>query len=57
MFKYFVGVVTVLSVIGVAETVVNEWAADKRAKRRIMKEEADARNYAIRHGKAVPEVK
>ena len=50
MFKYFVGVVTVLSVIGVAETVVNEWAADKRAKRNAMLAEADARNYAIRKG-------
>lgn len=57
MFKYLVGAFVAVTVIGMTETVVNEWKADKHAKRRIMEEEADARNYAIRHGKAVPEVK
>lgn len=57
MFKYFIGAFAAVAVIGMAETVVNEWKADKHAKRRIMEEEADARIYAIRNGKAVPEVK
>ena len=57
MFKYLVGGLVAVTVIGIAETVVDEWKADKHAKRRIMEEEADARNYAIRYGKAVPEVK
>lgn len=55
MFKYFIGAFAAVAVIGMAETVVNEWAADERAKRRIMEEEADARIYAIRKG--VKEVK
>ena len=57
MFKYFIGAFAAVAVIGMAETVVNEWKADKHAKRRIMEEEADARAEAIRKGKAVPEVK
>ena len=50
MFKYLVGGLVAVAVIGMAETVVNEWKADKHAKRRIMEEEADARIYAIRKG-------
>ena len=50
MFKYIVGAFVAVTVIGMAETVVNEWAADKRAKRNAMMAEADARAYAIRKG-------
>ena len=57
MFKYLVGGLVAVTVIGMAETVVAEWAADKRAKRNVMLVEADARAEAIRKGKAVPEVK
>lgn len=50
MFKYLVGAFAAVAVIGMAETVVNEWKADKHAKRNVMLAEADARNYAIRKG-------
>lgn len=50
MFKYFVGALVAVSVIGMAETVVSEWAADKRAKRAAMMVEADARAEVIRKG-------
>ena len=53
--KYLIGAFVAVTVIGMAETVINEWAADKRAKRNAMLAEADARNYAIRKG--VKEVK
>ena len=55
MFKYLIGAVVVVAGIGMAETVVSEWAADKHAKRAAMMAEADARAYAIRKG--VKEVK
>ena len=55
MFKYFIGAFAAVAVIGMAETVVAEWAADKRAKRNVMMVEADARAEAIRKG--VKEVK
>ena len=50
MFKYLVGGLVAVAVIGMAETVVAEWAADKRAKRNVMMVEADARAEAIRKG-------
>ena len=50
MFKYFIGAFAAVAVIGMAETVVAEWAADKRAKRNVMMAEADARAEAIRKG-------
>lgn len=50
MFKYIVGAFVAVTVIGMAETVVNEWAADKRAKRAAMLVEADARAEVIRKG-------
>ena len=55
MFKYLIGAAVAVTVIGMAETTVAEWAADKRAKRNAMMAEADARAYAIRKG--VKEVK
>ena len=55
MFKYFIGAFAAVAVIGMAETVVNEWKADKHAKRNAMMVEADARAEAIRKG--VKEVK
>lgn len=57
MFKLALGIGATFAIIGAIETVVNEWKADKYAKRRIMEREAEARIYAIRNGKAVPEVK
>ena len=50
MFKYFIGAFAAVAVIGMAETVVNEWAADKRAKRAAMLVEADAKAEVIRKG-------
>ena len=50
MFKYLIGAVVAVSVIGMAETVVAEWAMDKRAKRAAMLVEADARAEVIRKG-------
>ena len=50
MFKYFIGAFAAVAVIGMAETVVAEWAADKRAKRNVMMVEANARAEAIRNG-------
>ena len=50
MFKYFIGAFAAVAVIGMAETVVAEWAADKRAKRNVMMVEANARAEAIRKG-------
>ena len=50
MIKYFIGVFAAVAVIGMAETVVNEWKADKHAKRNVMMVEANARAEAIRKG-------
>lgn len=50
MFKYLVGGLVAVTVIGMAETVVAEWASDKRAKRNVMMVEANARAEAIRKG-------
>lgn len=50
MFKYFIGAVVTVSAIFIAETVVTEWKADKRAKRNAMTIEANARAHAIRNG-------